>query len=123
MRKVLIIDDDEQVGLLFSRILADGGFTIQRAPNGRIAKTIYDNDAPDLVITDILMPEMDGIEVIRDLHKTHPHVKVLAISGGSRMGHLNFLEMAKSLGADRILHKPVSPQELLQEVRQLLAED
>ncbi len=74
-----------------------------------------------MVITDIFMPEKEGIETIRDLKRQFPQVKIIAMSGGGRKGNFDFLEMAETLGADRSFSKPFERQEMLDAIRELLA--
>jgi len=89
------------------------------AHNGREGITRYDPDAIDLVITDILMPGQDGLETITKLRQRNPQVKIIAISGGGQRVRIDLLHVAVLLGAQRTLHKPFRPQELLEVVREL----
>ncbi|SRR5712691_1201393 len=77
----------------------------------------------DLIITDIFMPDFDGIETIRELRRVAPGVKVIVVSGGDSTGTLNMLDDATLLGADRAFHKPLKSEELLGAVREMLSEN
>jgi CheY-like chemotaxis protein len=120
MPAILIIDDEEIVIRYLQSLLQKEGYQIFIAPNGKEARRIYEESALDLVITDILMPEMDGIEVIRDLRKRNGAIKILAVSGGGQTGRLDFLSVARNLGADKILHKPFTNTELITAISELL---
>jgi len=77
----------------------------------------------DLVITDIIMPEKEGLEIITEFRREYPSVKLIAISGGGRIGPANYLKMAKLLGAERTFAKPVDTSQLLSAIEELLAPD
>ena len=118
--KILIIDDDIQVNKLINIILADEGYEVLQAYNGVEGLNILNNSPGiDLIITDIIMPEKEGIEVIRDVKKNYPKLKIIAISGGGRISAHNYLNLAKSLGADHILEKPFSKNDLITIIQQL----
>ncbi len=102
-------------------MLAPEGHGILEAENGRKADAFFIGNPPDLMITDILMPEREGIETILTVRKLHPGLKILAISGGGRTGRLDFLEVAKKFGAHATLQKPFDKKALLTAVRALLA--
>lgn len=106
MKKILVIDDDAAVRESLSDCLAMDGFEVLSAPNGREGLRICEESSPDVVLTDIVMPDMDGIEVVQALRDLHPACKVIAMSGGWRLGTSDFLRIAKSLGADATLAKP-----------------
>ena len=91
------------------------------AADGREGLKAYLANPTDVVVTDILMPEKEGIETIIELKREHPNVKIVAISGGDPAGNTDFLEMAGLLGADRILQKPFRPKELLATIEDLFA--
>ncbi|HEX9592335.1 MAG TPA: response regulator [bacterium] len=122
MARILLIEDDQQVREVFSELLARAGHDVVPMVNGRDVAKLRDAVAADLVITDILMPERDGLEVICELRRCAPEVKIIAISGGRTIGPALYLESAESLGADRAFAKPVEGAELLAAVRELLGE-
>ncbi|NOU35382.1 MAG: response regulator [Kiritimatiellaceae bacterium] len=121
MAHILVIEDDESVCRLFGQFLEGEGFTVSQASNGKEGLALLKQQKPDLVITDIMMPEMDGLEVIRNLRHQHAGLPVIAISGGMKTASVNFLPHAKKFGADCVFEKPVSLTALLAVVRKLLS--
>jgi CheY-like chemotaxis protein len=122
MKTILIIDDDEAVLVLYTRYLESKGYTVLQAADGREGLRLFEATPPDLVITDIIMPEMDGLELIPKLRKKFPNVPVIAISGGMRNATITFLPHAKTFGACRVFEKPVDLSDLLQAIKELLGE-
>lgn len=114
MARILVIDDDESMRSLLRAILEPQGYDVIEAENGYEALLCYQAEPADLVITDMLMPVMDGVELITKLQHDFPWVKVIAISGGRRA-----LETARTL-TPHTFEKPFSWRELLDTVRQLL---
>ncbi|WP_372808022.1 response regulator [Pontiella sp.] len=123
MKKILVIDDDPSVQKLFSMFLGKKGYQIQVADNGKIGMDLMERDQPDLIITDILMPEMDGLEILLKIRKTRADLPVIAISGGSRALPINFLKQASLFGAKHVFEKPVPLNVLNETVRDLLGEN
>ena len=115
--RILIIDDDDLVRQTLRRVLESVGFQVVEAADGRQGTLLYRSDPVDLVITDLLMPVKEGFETIRELRQINADAKIIAISGGGRAGGADFLEMAKKLGADRVIAKPFRPAELVDAVR------
>jgi len=97
------------------------GYEVVDAPDGKVAMRLHQEEPADLVITDLIMPEKEGIETIMELRQTSPDVKIIAISGGGRIEPETHLKVAKGLGAMRTFTKPIEPKELLSSVRELLA--
>lgn len=120
MAKILVIDDDNGVREVIVMTLEAAGHTVDEARDGREGVARFKANPPDLVITDIIMPDKEGIEVIRDLKALVPDVRIIAMSGGGRTGNMDFLDIAKEFGATHILHKPFRPQEMLKIVAQVL---
>lgn len=120
--EILVVEDDPQVRAMLRQVLEVAGFGVREASDGKDAMKRWQERPSDLVITDLLMPEMDGLEVISQLRKLSPATKIIAITGGGPTKRLNFLQPAKLLGASRTLHKPFERAELLQHVRDLLAQ-
>lgn len=118
MTRILIIDDDVQVLDMLRQTLENEGYEIITAPNGKEGAHLYREDPADLVITDIIMPEKEGLETIIELKKDFPDVKIIAISGGGKSNPEEYLQMAKMLGAKHIFAKPVEREELLKAVRE-----
>jgi CheY-like chemotaxis protein len=111
--KILLIDDDELVRYSLSKLLRGKGHGVATAANGARGAALIRTEHPEVVITDIVMPEQEGIETIIAARHDHPEIKIIAISGGLRQGNLDILSMAALLGADAILAKPFEPQQLL----------
>ncbi len=120
MTRILLIDDDAQARDMLRQMLERAGYDVVEAHNGRVGLQHYQASAIDLIITDILMPEQDGLETIQELRRLAPEAKIIAISGGGQTGLLDLLPVAEKLGAQCTLRKPLRRQELLEAVRQLL---
>jgi DNA-binding response OmpR family regulator len=120
MGKILIIDDDAGMRRMIGRILEGAGYDVLIAEDGEVGLKLFDEHAPDLVITDLLMPGKDGLETIREIKASGHATKILATSGGWRTAQLDFLGVATEFGADRVLSKPFRSKELLETIRQLL---
>lgn len=119
MTQVLIIDDDEQIRTVLRRALERERYEVVDAPNGREGIALYQQNPCDVIVTDILMPEMEGFETILTLRKHHPEAKIVVISGGGQCGPQSYLPTAKALGANRIFEKPFDLCELLAAIREL----
>lgn len=122
MAKILVIDDEEGVRRVIGKILVRAGHDVLEAPDGKVALSLLKEEAADLVICDLFMPEMDGVEVLRQLRRDYPNLRVVAISGGAYQGRVQLLDVAKALGAVAVLGKPFQPHQLLELVNDLLRE-
>ena len=120
MARVLIIDDDELVRAALVLLLERDGHEVLEACDGIDAGRILKVYIPDLVITDIVMPEMEGLQVIREIRKGFPRLKIIAISGAATIGSQDILDIASRLGADRIFGKPIERHEFMASVTRLL---
>ena len=120
MARILIIDDDQMVLNMLRQVLEGAKHTVVEAPNGEVAMRLWREQPADLIVTDILMPEKDGLEVIRELRRECPTVKVIALSGGSRKVHFDALDVARRFGAVATLEKPFELKELLAAVESVL---
>lgn len=121
MSRILVIDDDEQLLQLMAITIKKAGHEISLAPNGAEALILLAEEEFDLVITDIVMPEKDGIEVIISMIKNKVHPAIIAISGGSqRLDRNQLLELARVMKVDMILPKPITQGRLLEAVETLL---
>jgi CheY-like chemotaxis protein len=115
--KVLAVDDDEAVLTLFANVLTDAGYEVSTAQDGVKALRMAQAQSFDLLLTDLVMPDRDGIEVIQSIRKQQPNMKIIAISGA--FGG-NMLRAAELLGAHATVLKPCSPSQLLTIVRKVL---
>ncbi len=122
MASILLIDDDENLRIMTAALLLSAGHTVDTADDGKTGLTLYKTKLHDLVITDIVMDEMDGLKLIDELRQTEPRPRVIAMSGGHKFSQPVYLPTAKWLGADRILAKPIMPDVLLKTVADVLAE-
>jgi len=120
MKKILVIDDEQPIRSLLKTMLEREGFDIMTASDGKEGMKLFKKEAFDLVITDIVMPEKEGIELIMELKKGYPDTPVIAISGGGRNSSESYLNVAKLLGAVAILQKPVEKEKLLTAVKKAL---
>ena len=120
MKRILVIEDDEDIRQLIRDMLDEEGYDVIVAEDGRAGTAVCSAEIIDLVITDIFMPEKDGIETITELRRHHPEVRIVAISGGGRVSPDTYLESAELLGAISSLSKPFDRNKLLNEVRSAL---
>jgi DNA-binding NtrC family response regulator len=121
MARILIIDDEDYVRMTLSQALEDEGHTVLVATNGNEGLARHSETKPDLVITDLLMPDKEGLETIVELRKADPAVKIIVISGGGRINNVDFLEVAKKFGATAALKKPFPIDEFCRLVGDCLA--
>jgi DNA-binding response OmpR family regulator len=119
--RILVIDDDEQMRVLLLKTMQWAGHEARAAENGRRGLELFEEQPADLIITDLIMPEQEGLETICIIKQKHPEVKIIAISGGGRIGPEAYLPAAKELGADRVFAKPFDVKELVATVHDLLA--
>lgn len=120
MTRVLIIDDEDMVRATLRLTLEDEGYEVSEATDGNDGlRKVADFD-PDLVITDIFMPDKEGLETIIDIRRQRPDLKILAISDGGRMQNYDTLKYAKRLGADRVQRKPFDSDKILEIVAQMV---
>jgi DNA-binding response OmpR family regulator len=117
--KILVIDDDDQIRRMVSKILIGDGHDVVCASNGAEGVRLFRTEQPAIVITDIIMPEQEGIETIVTIRRERPGVKIIAISGGGRLGDIEVLRMAQRLGADDVIPKPFRAGDLRRRVNAL----
>jgi CheY-like chemotaxis protein len=120
MPGILIIEDDTELREMLKISLLRKRYTIQEAANGKDAINHFKPGVTDLVITDLIMPEEDGLKVIMKLKEIKPSVKIIAISGGGKAGPGSYLNLAKALGADAIYSKPFSVGTMIVKIEELL---
>ena len=121
MVRILIIDDNKDILDLLRLMLESTGYSVYEAADGKAGMRLVRQERPELVITDIFMPEQDGLETIRMLRREFPTIKIIAMSGGGQSGLLSYLEIARKLGADRALGKPLMKETLLATLQELIA--
>jgi len=115
-RRALVIDDDDFVRATIAAILESAGYDVIEASDGQQGLQQFLRNAVDLVITDILMPSKEGIETIVDIRQRDREVRIIAVSGGGNLGSGSVLHAARRLGADAVLSKPFTKDELLAKV-------
>ena len=118
MRKILIVDDEQLIREGLKIALEQEGYLVQIAEDGRDALKIMESYKPDVIVTDIIMPEKDGIELIINIRKTNKDMRIIAISGGGRISAKDHLRIASKLGADCIITKPFSAKELIARIEE-----
>ncbi len=121
MSAILLIDDDASVLDVMSEMLRLEGHDVTIAENGKAAADCVKNASFDLVITDLIMPEKEGLETIADIRRSLAEIPIIAISGGGRLGPNDYLETARFIGANATLAKPFARTELINTVDSLLA--
>lgn len=118
--KILLIEDDRILRFTLREVLEDEGYEVFEAADGASGIKAYENGHFDMIITDLIMPGKDGMEVISDVRKADWNTKIIAMSAGSRFPANDFLLMATLLGADLVLSKPFEIRELIQSASDLL---
>lgn len=120
MAKILIIDDDNDFREMLQEMLQREHYTVSGAKDGTEGLALYKQEKADLVITDIIMPEKEGLETILEFKKIAPHLKIFAISGGGRSHPGDYLLTARYFGATRTFTKPFEKSELLGAIEETL---
>lgn len=118
---ILVVDDEEEIRLGYRHLLSMYGYKVEVASNGAEALMKYQNSDYDLVITDILMPNEDGLSLIMQLKGYDKDVSIIAISGGGKRKNMGYLKLAKSFGAIKSLEKPISSIKLLETINEVLS--
>jgi two-component system, response regulator, stage 0 sporulation protein F len=122
--RILVIDDDAEIRHLIRRILEKEDHEVLDAPNGKIGVELYEQKVPDVIITDMVMPEMEGAETIVNIRSRCLDAKIIAISGGSDfVGAPTCLRVGEVVGAMRTLSKPFTHAEIREAVREVLDTD
>ena len=122
MKKVLVIDDEAILRNMLVRMLESGNFEARSAENGTEGMAICRDWVPDIVLTDVFMPEKDGLETIRAVRKLRKNIRIIAMSGGGEMGEFAMLRIARMMGAMRTLTKPFTMAELKITLDEVLTE-
>lgn len=116
---ILVVDDDAAFRAAVSRVLSGAGHRVAEAKDGLKAQELLKSQRPDILVTDIIMPDGDGIELINAVKWRYPTMRILAISGRGCLGTLDLLKMAAMVGADETLCKPLAPEDLLSRIANL----
>lgn len=122
MKRIIVVDDDAAVRGALRSVLQPQGYSVTEADDGKTALQLPELESADLVITDLVMPDVEGISLILQLRRERPDLKILALSGSPGAGRELYLEMACKLGASSGLCKPIRPNELLDAVRALIGD-
>lgn len=120
MARILVIDDNPALREAICELLQQAGFETVSLTSGRRAAQIHRAEPVQLVITDIFMPDTDGLEIVSEFRRNFPDVKIIAMSGGGSLGMMELLSVAERMGAHRSLMKPFDLHELLSVVKDLL---
>src|SRR6266536_6125208 len=120
MARIIVIDDQEPIRRIVRRALENDGHEVFEASDGEVGMALLDREPADVVITDIFMPGMDGIQTLREIRKRFPAVKVIVMSGGDSSGMLDLRRDAELLGAVKSLQKPFNTREIVDLVREVL---
>jgi CheY-like chemotaxis protein len=121
MIKVMLFDDDEMVRYALRSALEIAGIEVVEQPNGKFIRNLASLDGIDVVVTDIFMPEVEGMELISMIKTRLPHIPVIAVSGGGRINAKDYLQSASDLGADAAFAKPFNEVDLVDKIRELAA--
>jgi len=119
---ILLVDDDPKMLRLLADVIELDGHEALMAEDGELALKYFEHHSPDLVITDILMPNKEGLEFISEIREMYPNLKIIAYSGGGSADPESYLEFASGMGADRVFSKPMPLASLRSEIKALLAE-
>ena len=120
MKEILIIEDDPQFQRMLFDLLKIEGYQVYTANNGKEGISQFKKHKPDLVISDIIMPEKEGTETIIELKTIFPDIKIIAVSGGGRTSYIDYLQTVKEFGVDATFSKPFNHKDFLQTIRKIL---
>ncbi|MEX0299127.1 MAG: response regulator [Kordiimonas sp.] len=112
MARVLVIEDDELARESVTLMLEESGHEVAMADDGDVGLKMFSEEPYDLVVTDLIMPEVNGMDVLSQIKQEHPDTRVIVISGGGRLTPISYLDVAMKLGADDVLTKPFTAFEL-----------
>ena len=111
-KTICIVDDDELIRAYVGQVLTPKGFEVLEAADAGSALKVIDEHAPFAALIDVIMPDCDGLELIAQIRRRWPKLRIIAISGGGRLGPTVFLDTARRVGADACLSKPISTEAL-----------
>lgn len=121
MKKILIIDDEEPIRKMLTKFLTLNGFDVISVSDGNKGIESYKDESPDLVITDLIMPEKNGLELIKELKSINNEIKIIAMTGGGITHPQMYLDLASKFGAERTFAKPVNNDDLLSAINEILS--
>lgn len=121
MSQILIIDDEPQIRSMLRQIFEREGLEVMDAPDGDVAMKLLRQQQADVIVTDLIMPDKEGLETIMEIRQEFPQCKIIAISGGGRNDPKDYLQLAKKLGAARTFAKPIERKAMVAAVKELLA--
>ncbi len=119
-RHILVVDDDDMMRAFIRELLQLNNYTVSEAANGKDGLKHFREDTPDLVITDIIMPEMEGISFIRQLREHNKDIPIIAMTGNVHGRMEEYLTISSQIGADEVLRKPIKSEEFLSTINKLL---
>ena len=119
--RVLLIDDNESFRRMVSRTLVNAGYDVTEASDGRSGLAAFRQQPCDVVVTDIIMPDVEGLQTIQELRREDPTVKIIAMSGAGATRGVGYLDLASRFGARHILQKPFKQEQLLAALAEVLA--
>lgn len=120
MPRILVVEDEEQVRAMLAMLFEREGYEVEQAADGNEALQAYKRQRADVIVTDLIMPDSEGIEMIIEIRTLDPEAKIIAISGGGRIAPQTHLDLAKRLGAAYTFAKPIPRSEMLEAVESLL---
>ena len=120
-KKILLVDDEEAIRKMIRAVLGNELYEYGEATNGLEAQAVLEKQHFDLIITDVIMPDCDGIELVIAIRRKQPDIKVIVMSGGGRVRAGHYLDLAGKLGAAKVFEKPFDTAALRQTVKELLA--
>jgi CheY-like chemotaxis protein len=123
MSYILVVDDDTNFRQMLCQTLERAGYRVVEAEDGNVAIRACETEVPGLVITDIIMPEKEGLETIQEIRAKYPEVHIIAMSGGGRISPDSYLPLAKGLGAVKTLQKPFRREEVIKAVQELFPKE
>ncbi len=121
MGRILVIDDDTQFRSMIRTLLERQGHDVLEAPDGEAGIRLFEDQGADLIVTDIVMPNKEGLETIMELRRKVPRPKIIAVSGGGRIGPESYLQLAEKFGAVKVFSKPFDLKAFLQAVQEALS--
>jgi len=119
-KRILVIEDDPFMRETLQDVVEDKGYYITTVANGKRGISLHEKEHYDLIITDVLMPDIDGLEVIMKIRQNFPQTKLLAVSGGGHISSKEYLMMARELGSNGVVQKPFNNDELVEKIASLL---